>query len=227
MKWVTPIICFFVIGCSAPSVKQPQFKGGQMVEVVTLYETDTTGTMFLWERSDEKRPWRCVDTINVSVGRNGLAPADTTYLDHKREGDGCSPEGIFPLTRVFSYNVLNNLSMPFEQVDTNDLCVDDGASVYYNMLIDRDTAQINDYNSFETMHRKDRQYAFGVWVDYNTPAIAGNGSCIFLHIWSSPGHPTSGCTAMAESDMLKLIHWLDAKQFPILYQHHLKPYENN
>lgn len=177
--------------------------------------------MYLWERADSKSPWHCVDTIQVSVGRNGLAPADTTISGHKREGDGCSPEGVFPLTRVFSYYAMSDLNMPFEQVDTNDLCVDDTTSVYYNTLIDRDTAQQHDYNSFEIMQRKDAQYTYGVWVDYNTPAVAGNGSCIFLHIWSSPYHPTSGCTAMAESDMLKLIHWLDAEKFPVLYQHHL------
>lgn len=73
--------------------------------------------------------------------------------------------------------------MPFEQVDVNDLCVDDINSQYYNLLIDDDTIINKDYTSFERMERKDMQYEYGVWVNYNTaPQVPGMGSCIFLHI---------------------------------------------
>jgi len=108
--------------------------------------------------------------------------------------------------------------MPFVQVDTNFYCVDDIASSYYNTLIKQDTAK-HDYSSFEYMRRKDSLYEYGVWVLYNSnPVIAGNGSCIFLHIWRNENAPTSGCTAMSRDKMLKVIYWLDARKKPVLLQ---------
>jgi L,D-peptidoglycan transpeptidase YkuD (ErfK/YbiS/YcfS/YnhG family) len=50
------------------------------------------------------------------------------------------------------------------------------------------------------------------------PAIPNMGSCIFMHIWSGSNKPTAGCTAMKESDILKLIDFLDKKKNPILVQ---------
>jgi D-alanyl-D-alanine dipeptidase len=62
-------------------------------------------------------------------------------------------------------------------------------------------------------------YKFGIFVDYNVkPAIPNMGSCIFMHIWGGSTEPTAGCTAMKESDILKLIGFLDKKKNPILVQ---------
>jgi len=44
-----------------------------------------------------------------------------------------------------------------------------------------------------------------------SPAVPGNGSCIFLHIWRGPGQGTAGCTAMPEEILLDTIHWLNSK----------------
>lgn len=191
--------------------------GEQVVEVITSGAGDISGMLYLHEKSNEQ--WACIDSFPVVVGRNGLA-VKPEHPEGKKEGDGCSPAGMFKLSRVFSYFPLNDLKMPFEQVDTNDLCVDDINSVYYNTLIDDDTIAQKDYNSFERMQRKDQQYAYGVWVDYNTGTITpGNGSCIFLHIWKSDTTATSGCTAMSEQHMQQLIHWLNGDKNPVLIQY--------
>jgi D-alanyl-D-alanine dipeptidase len=39
-----------------------------------------------------------------------------------------------------------------------------------------------------------------------------------MHIWSGSNKPTAGCTAMKESDILKLIDFLDKTKNPILVQ---------
>ena len=110
--------------------------------------------------------------------------------------------------------------MPFEQIDSNDICVDDMNSSYYNQLIDTDTASVVDYKSFEKMKRNDDLYEYGVWVNYNSdPAISGNGSCIFLHVWKDEKTPTSGCTAMSKENIIKLINWVDAEKKPLLFQY--------
>lgn len=180
--------------------------------------------MFLYERKNNHKLWKLVDSFAITVGRSGLAKDIHSTISFennmpvKHEGDGKSPSGIFKLGKVFSYHDVENLKMPFVQVDTNFYCVDDVASSYYNTLIKQDTAQ-HDFSSFEYMKRDDSLYEYGVWVLYNSnPVTAGHGSCIFLHIWQNENTPTSGCTAMAKDNMLKLIHWLDAKNNPVLLQ---------
>jgi D-alanyl-D-alanine dipeptidase len=39
-----------------------------------------------------------------------------------------------------------------------------------------------------------------------------------MHIWGGSTEPTAGCTAMKESDILKLIGFLDKIKNPILVQ---------
>ena len=68
------------------------------------------------------------------------------------------------------------------------------------------------------MRRDDILYKWGVVVDHNAAAIPGAGSCIFLHIWKSSSAPTAGCTAMPESDLVRLLRWLDPARHPILIQ---------
>ena len=176
----------------------------------------TRGMMRVYERTDTGRSWgNPVMSFEVVIGKNGLAFDSTQFK--KLE---CSPAGLFTLGKIFSYHDTTGLKMPFEQVDVNDLCVDDINSQYYNLLIDDDTIINKDYTSFERMERKDLQYEYGVWVNYNTaPQVPGMGSCIFLHIWKDPSHATSGCTAMSKENMLKLINWLDEKKNPVLIQY--------
>ena len=202
----------------------------QKIEVVTEGLEYIKASMILYDRNIISNDWEIKDSFAVVVGKNGLAYDYTQIiykeqkLKIKHEGDGCSPTGYFTLGKVFSYHLLSNLKMPFEQVDENDLCVDDVHSIYYNILIDDDTVITKDYSSFERMQRKDEQYEYGVWVNYNTdPQVKGNGSCIFLHIWKNENSGTSGCTAMSKENMLKLIEWLDKEKNPILYQYTRNP----
>lgn len=213
-------LLFLLARCSPPG-PPPRFStsGNQVVQVLALHADSVQARMLLWERADSMTAWMCVDSFPVTLGRNGLAPGND-MPGRKIEGDGNSPAGVFRLSCVFSYHQLDDLRMPFERVDSNDLCVDDVQSVHYNQLVDKDTVAIQDYQSFERMQRPDAQYEYGVWVDYNsTPVVSGNGSCIFLHIWKEPGAATSGCTAMSKESMLRLIYWLDEKKKPVLVQY--------
>jgi D-alanyl-D-alanine dipeptidase len=196
----------------------------QVVFVKTPSINSIHGKMFLYERKNYRKKWKLIDSFVVTVGRSGLAKdaqSDLVFnhsIPVKHEGDGKSPAGIFKLGKIFSYHAIQNLHMPFVQVDTNFYCVDDATSSYYNTLIVADTAK-HDYNSFEYMKRNDSLYEYGVWVLYNSaPVTAGNGSCIFLHVWKNEDSSTSGCTAMSKENIVKLIHWLDHKKDPVLLQ---------
>jgi L,D-peptidoglycan transpeptidase YkuD (ErfK/YbiS/YcfS/YnhG family) len=229
MKQVLSITIFLVIVKTSCAQSLNSFNNylkdnNQVLFVKTNSDTSIHGVMFLYERKNMHKQWKQVDSFNVVVGRNGLGKDGSSSLNlnniraTKHEGDSKSPAGIFKLGKVFSYHDVKKLHMPFVQVDTNFYCIDDDASFYYNTLIKQDTAQHN-FNSFEYMKRNDDLYEYGVWVLYNSaPVTAGNGSCIFLHIWRNENSGTAGCTAMAKENMLKLIHWLNAKKNPVLLQ---------
>ena len=228
-KYIALIIltCSITNAIYAQSIKtfnQYLNSSNQVLYVTTASADAIQGTMLLYERKNANKPWKKKDSFDVVVGHAGLAKDPHTALSFsntmpvKKEGDGKSPAGIFKLGEVFSYHSLNNLHMPFVQVDTNFYCVDDATATYYNTLVVKDTATAP-FNSFEYMKRKDDLYEYGVWVLYNSnPVEAGNGSCIFIHIWRNEDSGTAGCTAMSKDNILKLIHWLNKKKNPVLLQ---------
>lgn len=229
MKYLVIFLCFSLAASNTFTQNINGFSSylvhnKQVLFVTTPTATAIQGTMYLCERKNTRKAWKIKDSFAVVVGKAGLAKdanaklAATDNLPQKKEGDGKSPAGVFPLGDVFSYHNINHLHMPFKQVDTLCHCVDDPSSVYYNTLIVADTAK-QSYNSFEYMKRKDDFYEYGVWVLYNSnPAKAGNGSCIFIHIWKDENSGTSGCTAMSKEYIIELIHWLDKKKNPVLLQ---------
>lgn len=199
------------------------FQTQQLVIVISADWNTTKGTLSFYE-SDARQQWKMLlKDVPIMLGRNGMAwgtglqPSSLNTGELKREGDGKSPAGIFRLTSLFSYGELES-SMPHTKVDSTWYCVDDANSEYYNKIVSTSTVS-KDWNSAEDMKRKDHQYKFGVVVAYNTePVRKSAGSCIFIHIWKSPGETTSGCTSMTEANLLMLIHSLKKAKNPTLVQ---------
>jgi len=143
------------------------------------------------------------------VGRNGLSR-------EKREGDGKSPEGVFDLGPFFgSREKPEGVKFPYRQTTDNDFWVDDPNSPLYNTW---QTGPANGrWNSAETLKRKDHLYDYVVVINYNmSPPLAGRGSAIFMHVWNGPDEGRSGCVALAEDDLLKIMRWLDPGKKPVI-----------
>lgn len=196
----------------------------QLVLVVTPSWDTTSGTLRRYVRSGARAPWRSVGSaVPVVVGASGLAwGADslgTAGEPHKREGDGRSPAGVFPLDGAFGFApAMSQVRLPYLPLRSGTECVDDTASVHYNSIVDRDRVPRVDWASAEHM-RRIAQYQVGVLVGYNTKPVArGHGSCIFLHIWDGPGSSTAGCTAFPRADVERLVTWLDPAKHPVLVQ---------
>ncbi len=196
----------------------------QLVLVVTRGWDSTSGTLRRFRRSGATAPWRRVGpAVPVVVGSSGLAwGADSLGRasdPHKREGDGRSPAGVFPLDSAFGFaSAMPTVRMPYVPLLAGTECVDDTASVHYNTVVNRDIVPRVDWTSSEHMRRID-QYQVGVMVGYNVrPVRTGHGSCIFLHIWNGPGSSTAGCTAFPRADVESLLVWLDPRSRPVLVQ---------
>lgn len=209
-----------------PVEKIPFEKSLQAVVVITPDWNSVKGTARLFERKNTKSSWKAVgDEFSIVVGRNGLAN-DVTLTGFvwnardalKREGDGRSPAGVFPLTFSFG-NKDVGAKLPFTKLDEFTECVDDTKSSFYNKIVNRMQVGNFDWKSSEKMLAVGPQYDLGVFVAYNSyPAIRGNGSCIFLHIWKDASTGTSGCTAMERENLERIVKWLDPAKNPYLVQ---------
>lgn len=208
----------------APTPAQTPSTGGSRPELlstsdqhlVAVVETpeSTSGRLYRFQKTNGE--WESVGTaVSMVVGRNGVGP--------KREGDGRSPRGVFPLGFAFGYRERSPVSteLAYRHLPPESVCVDDAESDRYNRIV-FEPGPDRDWESAEAMRRDlahgDDLYALGVTVEYNPDAIPGAGSCIFLHIWRGPESPTAGCTAMAEDDLRTVLGWLQPRHDPILIQ---------
>lgn len=180
-----------------------------------------------YERATVDSDWvRVGAPVAVTIGRNGLGWGRGLHGlalgagPVKREGDGRAPAGLFALGHGFAREPaeVGESRVPFLRADKTLVCVDDGASPLYNQFVQISGGPVS-WKSAEDMDRADGQYRLGMFVRHNAdPPVPGGGSCIFLHIWLSPGVATSGCTAMDEANLLALLRWLDAAKNPVLAQ---------
>jgi D-alanyl-D-alanine dipeptidase len=211
-----------------PPVKVPFEKSLQAIVVTTRDWNAVQGKARLFERKSESSKWRSVgEEFPAVVGRAGLGMDIevkwTGYSDDlskpiKKEGDGRAPAGLFPLTFTFG-GADPGAKLPFTKLDQWTECVDDVRSNFYNKIVNRMQVGNFDWKSSEKMLEVGPQYDLGVFVAYNSyPAISGNGSCIFLHIWKDAMTGTSGCTAMAREDLERVVKWLDPAKAPYLIQ---------
>lgn len=165
-------------------------------------------TLYAMEKQGEN--WKNVfKPMNAVIGRNGFAPPGG-----KREGDGQTPSGIYPLKTAFGYEHSIKTKMPYRQALADDIWVDDPDASDYNRWVKKGGTQAA---SCEMMKRDDDLYKYGLVIEYNTePVIKGNGSAIFLHIWKCSGLSTAGCVAVSEENMIRILGWLDPGASPII-----------
>jgi L,D-peptidoglycan transpeptidase YkuD (ErfK/YbiS/YcfS/YnhG family) len=154
--------------------------------------------------------WReALSPMAAKIGRKGFAPKG-----EKREGDGRTPQGTYRLGFAFGYGRSIHSKMPYRQMTSDDIWVDDLKSPDYNRLVRRGATRAR---SFEDMVFSDHRYKYGIVVEYNTePVVPGHGSAIFIHVWKDAETPTSGCIALSEQDILKLLRFLDPAKKPVI-----------
>lgn len=133
-----------------------------------------------------------------ALGRSGLIAA-------KREGDGGTPVGRFPLRRLFYRPDRESApvtGLPVQPLaEDHGWCDDPAATGSYNRLVRLPFAA-----SHERMWRNDALYDLVVEIGYyDALAIPGLGSAIFLHLARPDWGPTEGCVALQRDELLAVL----------------------
>ena len=166
---------------------------GQLIVGIAPDWNSMRGRLYLLEKSGAQ--WRRqAGPVPALFGKNGLAwgsgvaGQDEQGL-HKRERDGRAPAGIFRIGKIYTYDssLPPGADYPFHQVSDADIWSDDPRSPNYNRH---------------------------VIIDPRDPPVPGAGSAIFFHIRRGVNRPTTGCTTMAEQDLIQMIKWLRASKNP-------------
>lgn len=139
-------------------------------------------------------------TLPCAIGRAGRRPK-------RREGDGITPLGRWPLREVlYRADRLRRplTGLPIKAIRPSDGWCDDPADRNYNRKV-----ALPFPRSHEGLWRKDHLYDVVVVLGYNDrPRSLGRGSAIFMHL-ARPGYrPTAGCIALSRADMLKVLRWM-------------------
>ncbi len=138
------------------------------------------------------RRFRC------AIGRGGV-------VREKREGDGGTPVGVWPMRRLlYRPDRLDGppaTGLPVRAIDPTDGWCDDPADPNYNRPV-----ALPYPASHETLWREDHLYDLIVVLGHNDdPPVPGAGSAIFLHVAHPDYEPTAGCLALARDDLLSAL----------------------
>jgi L,D-peptidoglycan transpeptidase YkuD (ErfK/YbiS/YcfS/YnhG family) len=127
----------------------------------------------------------------------------------KREGDGCTPRGAFPLREVYfrADRVPSvNTSLPVSATKPDDGWCDDPHSPEYNRYVKL---------PFASSHERLWLDNSGVYdilavVGYNdAPVVPGKGSAIFFHVASPNMGGTAGCISMRPEHLREVLQLID------------------
>jgi L,D-peptidoglycan transpeptidase YkuD (ErfK/YbiS/YcfS/YnhG family) len=143
------------------------------------------------------------NSLPVVLGRNGVSA-------NKREGDGATPRGTFLPVRLWwraDRRLRIRTLLPVRRITPDLAWCEDPGDRRYNRPFRRLADETGD-----RLWREDDLYDFVVEIDHNQrPRVAGRGSAVFLHIARPNGSPTSGCVAMAQGDLQRLLEGLGRK----------------
>lgn len=158
--------------------------------VLTYYEKDADGKL------------QTVFSTEAVSGMNGIST-------DKKEGDMKTPQGVYSFTMAFGIKDDPGSILPYHKVKDGDQYVDDGASRYYNRMVN-EYEVAKDWNSSENLIRQAPHYNYALVLNYNENCVPGQGSAIFLHCPKSSNNTgTSGCISIPEERMIEVLKKVD------------------
>ena len=145
--------------------------------------------------------WLDIDGRRV---RCALGPAGVVPAAAKREGDGASPAGVWPIREVWyrpDRGPPPAAEIRVRAMTPEDGWCDDPQDPAYNRHV-----RLPYPASAERLWRDDGVYDIVVVLGHNDdPPVPGLGSAIFLHCAKPDYPPTQGCVALAKADLLEVL----------------------
>ena len=140
-------------------------------------------------------------TFECVIGKNGvIAAAD------KREGDGKTPLGLWPLVGGFYRPDRASARGVCQQALERDMgwCDAAGDTLYNAPCV------VGYAASHEVLWRDDAAYDYIGIMDHNLDGQVaadgkGMGSAIFLHVWREGATHTEGCVALRKADLEEIL----------------------
>jgi D-alanyl-D-alanine dipeptidase len=210
MKRLLTILLGTLLATLAVANTQPTTslqKSKQLVLIITNGWNSTHGQLQTYERFNVKDAWKPTSAATpVVIDSNGLAwvtqPEQTPTGPIKKEGDMRTPAGIFPLGPTFGFgpSYIKKISMPYQEITANTVCVNDSQSHYYGRIIDTKKIAKPDWKSSDSM-RQNPQNLWGIAVQ--------TGSCSFLNIANKESTTNTDSVALPETEIENLITWLN------------------
>ena len=162
------------------------------IVVKTKSWTATTGTLEINRKS-----------FDCTLGTTGVIAAS-----EKKEGDGKTPLGIFPLRQLLyrADRVPKPVTgLPVEILTKETGWCEDQTHADYNTKITLPHPSVHD-----CMTREDHLYDYTVVIGYNdAPPLPGKGSAIFMHLARPEFSPTAGCVGLRPEAMLEVLKYCD------------------
>jgi L,D-peptidoglycan transpeptidase YkuD (ErfK/YbiS/YcfS/YnhG family) len=131
------------------------------------------------------------------VGRYGVARPGA-----KREGDGKTPYGAYPMRGGFGIHSNPGLRQSWLVIGSRDVWVDDSRSSLYNT---RQRTPVKGRWMHAEALRVAPAYNYAQVIGYNERRIPGRGSAIFLHV--DQGRGTAGCVSLPTRSLLAVMRW--------------------
>ena len=134
------------------------------------------------------------------------------FSDNHVEGDPTTPTGVYSIGATM-YGITANpgVRYGYHQLVADDYWDENPDSATYNSFVHG----ANPGAGSEALWQTAPQYNYFAVIDYNIPAVPANpprGSAIFLHVVNKGG--TAGCVALGQSDLVRVLDWLDPAASP-------------
>lgn len=133
----------------------------------------------------------------VALGRGGVSAL-------KREGDGATPLGRFPI-RLVLYRPDRvprpHVPFPIRAIRADDGWCEDPADRNYNRIV-----KLSPGSTSDRLKRDDHLYDLVLVLGHNDRSrVKGRGSAIFVHLAREGLTPTAGCIALSRRDLQVLL----------------------
>lgn len=179
----------------------------QLITVEAASARTTYATARIWRRSGDC--WAPAGgPYSARVGTNGLRV-------NRREGDGTTPIGTFPIGATMYGNAPNpGVRFRYVRLRCGDWWVEDSRSPAYNRFQRIGCGRRPPFKvTTPDMSMERRAYTHLAVIEFNMhPIVPGRGSAIFLH--AHTGRPTNGCVSLRRPELVRVLRWLSPVAAP-------------